>query len=401
MPTRSHVHEEIFPVSPAELFSILLTPSAIRSWWSASRAIVVPERGGIWAATWGDSENDPDYATAATIRELDPPRRVVLADYRYRAKGGPLPFRADFVTEFLVSEHPEGAALRVTQDGFPAASIADEFYAGCERGWRDTFAGIRRHLEGRGAPWAPEPTPLLYGELAAWWPLVSPPEEYAEEAERFRRALVEACSAPPRTLLELGSGGGHTASHLKQWFEMTLVDIAPAMLAVSRELNFDCEHQQGDMRTLRLGRTFDAVLVHDAINHMRSAAELAQVIGTAYRHLAPGGAALFAPDHTRESFEPGVDHGGCDRDGRSLRFFEWTWDPDPADTEVRAEMVYLFREGTGEVRCRHDTHRYGLFARGEWLKLLREAGFEASAIAGESGETGESAPLIFLGRREL
>jgi len=147
MPTRCHVHEESFPASPDELFALLVTPSAIRSWWSASRAIVVAEEGGSWAATWGADEDAPDYATVATIRVFEPPRRLVLADYRYRAKGGPLPFRADFVTEFRIEPRPGGASLRVAQDGFPAGREGDEFLAGCERGWRDTFAGIRGHIE--------------------------------------------------------------------------------------------------------------------------------------------------------------------------------------------------------------------------------------------------------------
>jgi uncharacterized protein YndB with AHSA1/START domain len=146
MATRKHVHEEIFPVAPEKLFAILHTPSAIRSWWSAARAVVLAQPGGVWAATWGESEDDPDYITTATIRDFDPPRRMVLTDYRYRAKSGPLPFQAEFVTEFAVSPHPSGATLRVTQDGFPCGSEADDFYAGCETGWRNTFAGIRRHL---------------------------------------------------------------------------------------------------------------------------------------------------------------------------------------------------------------------------------------------------------------
>jgi uncharacterized protein YndB with AHSA1/START domain len=146
METRKHVHEESFPVSPQKLFALLHTPSAIRRWWGVARAVVLPQPGGVWAAAWGDSEDDPDYITVATIREFEPPQRMVLSDYRYRARGGPLPFKADFVTEFVVLPHPEGAVLRVTQDGFPVACEADEFYAGCEKGWRDTFTGIRRYL---------------------------------------------------------------------------------------------------------------------------------------------------------------------------------------------------------------------------------------------------------------
>jgi len=143
---RKHVHEESFPVTPERLFSLLHTPSAIRRWWSASRAIVLPEAGGLWAATWGEEEDDPDYVTVATIREFDPPRRMVLADYRYRAKAGPLPFEADFVVEFVVTPHPDGATLRVSQGGFPAGPEGDSFYAACATGWRDTFAGIRAYL---------------------------------------------------------------------------------------------------------------------------------------------------------------------------------------------------------------------------------------------------------------
>ena len=105
----------------------------------------------------------------------------------------------------------------------------------------------------------------LYGELAEWWPTFQVPEEYREEAAFFARVLDKTCDPPLRTVLELGSGGGNNASHLKSRFAMTLVDISPHMLAVSRELNPECEHLEGDIRTLRLGRTFDAVFIHDAI----------------------------------------------------------------------------------------------------------------------------------------
>jgi uncharacterized protein YndB with AHSA1/START domain len=144
--TRRHVHEELFPVSPGRLFALLYTPSAIRAWWGAERVIVLPAPGGFWAATWGGTEDDPEYTTAATIGAFEPPRRLVLTDYRYRARSGPLPFDAAFVTEFLVSPHPDGAVLRVTQGGFPAEAVADDFLAACATGWRETFAGIRRHL---------------------------------------------------------------------------------------------------------------------------------------------------------------------------------------------------------------------------------------------------------------
>ncbi len=79
--------------------------------------------------------------------------------------------------------------------------------------------------------------PKLYSELASWFHLLTTPADYAEEAEFYRKTLIEASTQPPRTVLELGSGGGNNASHLKASFELTLVDRSPGMLAVSRELN--------------------------------------------------------------------------------------------------------------------------------------------------------------------
>jgi uncharacterized protein YndB with AHSA1/START domain len=149
MATRCHVHEIELPASPEQVFALLHTPSAIRGWWSASRAIVLAKEGGMWAATWGGSEDQPDYITVARIAAFDPPRRLVLTDYRYLAKDGPLPFQADFVTEFTVTPRPQGCTLRVSQDGFPTESVADAFYAGCEVGWKNTFEGVRRFLAGQ------------------------------------------------------------------------------------------------------------------------------------------------------------------------------------------------------------------------------------------------------------
>src|SRR3954469_5912912 len=96
-----------------------------------------------------------------------------------------------------------------------------------------------------------DPVLHFYTDLAPWWPLISAPDEYAEEAAEAGRQL-RAADIPVREVLELGSGGGNNAVHLKASFAMTLVDLSAEMIAVSEALNPDCEHAVGDMRTVRL-----------------------------------------------------------------------------------------------------------------------------------------------------
>lgn len=241
-----------------------------------------------------------------------------------------------------------------------------------------------------------EPLPLLYTDLAPWFHLLTAPADYAEEAEFYRRAFNEAAGAPPRTLLELGSGGGNMASHYKRQVASTLVDLSPQMLALSRGLNPECEHVQGDMRTVRLGRVFDAVFVHDAVMYLTTEADLRRAMETAFVHCRPGGVALFAPDHLRETFAPETDHGGHDGDGRALRYLAWSWDPDPTDTTCLTDYAYLLHEEGQPMRCVHDRHVEGLFGRDDWLRLLAEVGFRTTVRPLEHSEVPPGTVEVFV-----
>jgi trans-aconitate methyltransferase len=217
----------------------------------------------------------------------------------------------------------------------------------------------------------------FYDDFAEWWPLFSPPEEYAEEAVDLLERLGPSPTGP-RTLLELGSGGGSLATHLKPHFTLTLTDRSPGMLAVSRQVNPDCEHLVADMRTMRLGRQFDLVLVHDAIMYATEPADVRATLATAAAHCRPDGLVAVLPDVVRETFVPGTDEGGHDAsDGRGLRYLEWTWDPDPADDTYVVDYAFLLRDATGAVQVVHDRHIEGLFPHASWLRWFEEVGLAA------------------------
>lgn len=229
------------------------------------------------------------------------------------------------------------------------------------------------------------PRPLhgsrLYTDLAPWFPLLSPAEDYAEEISDVHNVFTNALGRLPNTLLELGAGAGHLASHLDRSIRLTLTDLSPDMLDQSRNLNPHAEHIAGDMRTLRLGRRFEAVLIHDAIMYMLTRDDLVAALTTARVHMAEGGACLVLPDCVAETYEPYTETDGEDgEDGRALRYLEWTHPIAPGETVGNVDFVLILKHVDGRTEVVHDRHQWGLFPRETWIEALREAGFSEIAV---------------------
>ena len=215
----------------------------------------------------------------------------------------------------------------------------------------------------------------LYAELADWWSLLSPPGVYSEEAGVFLALLEQAAGGRVSHFMELGSGGGHLAADFPADRQRILVDISPQMLQVSKVHNPASEHVLADMRNLRLGRTVDAVLLHDAVMYMTTREDLRRALKTAWEHLAPGGSFLLVPDYVEETFSEHCISGGNEDADRAIQVVEWHWRPDPSVENYVVEFVYLLREN-GQVRSVHEQHRMGLFSVEVWMTLIQEVGFE-------------------------
>jgi len=221
----------------------------------------------------------------------------------------------------------------------------------------------------------PDPENRLYGDLAWAWPLISPPETYVEEAETFARTIREGSSIPVTTVLHLGSGGGHVDWRLKRDLEITGVDLSEAMVGLSRRLNPEATYVVGDMRTVRLGRLFDAVLIHDAIVYMLTEDDLRACFETAFAHLRPGGVMITYVEAEPSTFvqnrTTASTRGGGDVE---IVFVENDYDPDPSDTWFETTFVYLIRRD-GKLTIETDRHLCNLFPVPVWTENLRAAGF--------------------------
>ena len=98
-----------------------------------------------------EDEDAPLYVTSATLAKFDPPRSLRFEDSQYLSHTGAPPFDMSAMsTEFTVTGTEGGSRLVVVQEGFPEDSVADEFYAACEKGWHDTLAGLGAFFEKRG-----------------------------------------------------------------------------------------------------------------------------------------------------------------------------------------------------------------------------------------------------------
>jgi SAM-dependent methyltransferase len=235
----------------------------------------------------------------------------------------------------------------------------------------------------------------LYGELAPWWPLLSTRDSYAEEAAHILGLIDEALGRPAHRILELGSGGGLLASHFGNDREVVLTDRSSDMLAVAHQHNPQRTTIEGDMRTLRLGTHFDAVLLHDAVMYLTDVEDLFAAFQTAAAHLEAGGVFMVLPDVVKENFKEQTLSGGSI--GKpAAQLLEWHWDADPEDDTFQVEMSFLLKDEAGTIQAVHERHDMGLYSAQTYVNTLRRADFEM--VEGLIWDE-HQLPEVFCGRR--
>lgn len=246
----------------------------------------------------------------------------------------------------------------------------------------------------------------LYHDLAHLWPIISPPEEYTVEAAEWRDLIWsefgwtgnQPAWDPRARLLDMGCGGGHLLSHFTRHFTTEAVDVSPQMLEISRGLNPTTVHHLGDMRTIRLGRTFNVVTIHDAVNYMVTREDLRAAIETAAVHLEPGGLVLLAPDCLRDTFGGSrVVDWTREAEDKHVTFIEYVAQPSPEATTLESVFVFIINRD-GEIRVEVDRHTSGLFPKSLWLNTLTQAGLDARYVQTHGYEGGFGGNL-FVGRK--
>jgi SAM-dependent methyltransferase len=216
---------------------------------------------------------------------------------------------------------------------------------------------------------------LAYDALAWTESIISPPNDYTEETTLLVKALKENSTGEIKTILHLGCGAGGNDYTFKKYFKVTGVDISYGMLDIARKVNPEIIYHHGDMRNIELGEYFDAVVVPDSIDYIRTEEELSSVMMTANKHLKPGGMLLIVAHPAERFIQNNFVYTGSNQDVE-ITIFENNYIPSSPGTGYEATLVYLIRH-YGKLEIYTDRHFLGLFKLQVWLDLFNKAGFDS------------------------
>jgi SAM-dependent methyltransferase len=225
----------------------------------------------------------------------------------------------------------------------------------------------------------------VFGTYAQYYDLLYAEKDYAAETD-YVDGLLRATKLPA-SVLDLGCGTGVHASLLAaKGYEVVGVDISETMLAAAarRMASLPAAVSQrmrlleGDLRSVRVGRTFDAVVsLFHVINYQTTHQALRESFATARAHLLPGGTFLFDC-----WYGPGVLTQKPERRTRFLRNEELqvTREAEPLilpnKNLVEVHYRVLIREeGTNREDVLVETHRMRYLFLPEIEELLRENAF--------------------------
>ncbi len=221
----------------------------------------------------------------------------------------------------------------------------------------------------------------LYQEWAWLWSAVTPPQTYVEEAQDLLSILCEALGRRPNSILELGAGGGfllHDLQTLHPNVELTLVDTNPEMLAEASKRNPTAETVLGDMTSVELGRSFDVVLLHDAVMYLQDREAVSKVLAAMHSHCKADGVAIVVPDCCTETFEERILTAQSETERAFIHLTEWHWDADPNDDRVHVEFSVLMRQSDVNPPCvesHHETHTMLVLSLGDWMDAFMHNGW--------------------------
>ena len=134
---------------------------------------------------------------------------------------------------------------------------------------------------------------LVFDAYSAYYDLPYQDKDYVAEVA-YVDALLKNHGKDVSELLEFGSGTGiHGKLLAEKNYKVTGIELSQQMVdKVEKAKGFSC--QQGDIRNVKLDRTFDAVLsLFHVMSYQTSNADIKAAMLNAAEHLSSGGLFVF------------------------------------------------------------------------------------------------------------
>lgn len=143
----------------------------------------------------------------------------------------------------------------------------------------------------------------IFSNYAKYYNLLYKDKDYTGEVE-YVHNLIQEYRPGATSILDLGCGTGrHDFLLAGKGYSVTGVDMSEEMLAVAnsqRSVSLDTSQlstlifHHGDIRTIRLNRTFDVIIsLFHVMSYQTTNEDLAAAFATAKAHLRPGGIFIF------------------------------------------------------------------------------------------------------------
>ena len=141
----------------------------------------------------------------------------------------------------------------------------------------------------------------VFGDYSRYYDLLYRDKDYAAESD-YVHGLIERHRPGSLSILDLGCGTGrHDFCLTRLGHELTGVDLSHEMLAVAQREKAAFggpgtppTFVQGDVRSLRLGKTFDVVVsLFHVMSYQTRNQDLQAALTTIREHLKPGGLFVF------------------------------------------------------------------------------------------------------------
>lgn len=203
-------------------------------------------------------------------------------------------------------------------------------------------------------------------------------KDYASEAAAINQ-LIRQRNPEARTLLDVACGTGQHLAYLRDRYSIEGVDVTEQMLDIARARLPGVTLHRGDMRTLDLGRTFDAVIcMFSSIGHLTERDDMHEAFRRFARHLAPGGVLIVdgwvRPEEWKPGFRSPMQHAR--RDDREVFRLVHSRRDGRITTQTHH---YLVRDSRG-IDHFVEEHVLALTPTDEYLKAAENAGLRAEVL---------------------